>query len=478
MGSIFGDCNLHDAFAFCQFASCSGLLLALALLVCRAGVQHDLSAAIWALKEVCLSFVLLLAMADRVKTLTADRAKTAAISRYVKVFRDELLRDLPDASKVDKNIKRNELLRLGRARFSQEPASVQQQYYKASDIQALPALKRSLELGCVGDTEHKSNMKATPPSSPHPSSGVRELIVRPVSCELIVEQVSPVRELIVRPRSPGSGDCLRELIAHPVRDLIVEPPASSGSAGVWESDVDMSSGGLSAPPSFQANPPQAILDSPRPRLKRSSLASECLEEDPAPAARCGMSSKVGMPQSSTTLASRPSLPVVCSGRPSPSSANQCCVSASAGVGELSEAASNSCAATLPGATAPARLRVSRDDELLHVLGGTLLKLQQRFGHSDGAAVLAASYRLVPHALTVQAPVKVKVAAILSLAAKMNATVGNEDLRTIWRHVAGTRDIENGKMVEQSIFNRFAMDSLDGPFASESMAMFDKRGMKA
>ena len=396
-------------------------------------MQHGLSAAIWALKEGCLSFVLVLAMADRVKTLTADRAKTAAISKYVKVFRDELLRDLPDASRVNKNIKRNELVRLGRARFSQEPASVQLQYYTASDIQALPALKRSLELGSVGDTEHKSSKKAAPPSSPHPSSGVRELIV----------------------------------------DTIVEPPSSSGSAGVRESDVDMSSAGLdsSAPPSFRADPPQATLDSPRPRLKRS-LASECLEEDPAPAARaieCGMSSKVGVPQSSTTSAST---------TPASSDSQS---SASAGVRELSEGASSSGAATLASAAAPARPRLSvpaapssrSRDELINELGGTLRKLQQWFGHSDGASVLAASYRLVPHALTVQAPRKVKAAAILSLAAKMNATVDNKDLRRIWRHVAGTRFTEKCKTVEQSIFNRFAVDGLDGPFANESMAMLDR-----
>ena len=398
-------------------------------------MQHGLSAAIWALKEGCLSFVLVLAMADRVKTLTADRAKTAAISKYVKVFRDELLRDLPDASRVNKNIKRNELVRLGRARFSQEPASVQLQYYTASDIQALPALKRSLELGSVGDTEHKSSKKAAPPSSPHPSSGVRELIV----------------------------------------DMIVEPPSSSGSAGVRESDVDMSSAGLdsSAPPSFRADPPQATLDSPRPRLKRS-LASECLEEDPDTVfdkicLECGMSSKVGVPQSSTTSAST---------TPASSDSQS---SASAGVRELSEGASSSGAATLASATAPARPRLSvpaapssrSRDELINELGGTLRKLQQWFGHSDGASVLAASYRLVPHALTVQAPRKVKAAAILSLAAKMNATVDNKDLRRIWRHVAGTRFTEKCKTVEQSIFNRFAVDGLDGPFANENMAMLDR-----
>ena len=414
-------------------------------------MQHGLSAAIWALKEGCLSFVLVLAMADRAKTLTADRAKTAAISKYVKVFREELLRDLPDASKVNKNIKRNELVRLGRARFSQEPASVQLQYYTASDIQALPALKRSLELGSVGDTEHKSSKKAAPPSSPHPSSGVRELIV-----DTIVEP----------PSSSGSGG---------VRELIVEPPSSSGSAGVRESDVDMSSAGLdsSAPPSFRADPPQATLDSPRPRLKRS-LASECLEEDPDTVfdkicLECGMSSKVGVPQSSTTSAST---------TPASSESQS---SASAGVRELSEGASSSGAATLASATAPARPRLSAPaapssrsrDELLNELGGTLRKLQQWFGHSDGASVLAASYRLVPHALTVQAPRKVKAAAILSLAAKMNATVDNKDLRRIWRHVAGTRFTEKCKTVEQSIFNRFAVDGLDGPFANESMAMLDR-----
>ena len=109
------------------------------------------------------------------------------------------------------------------------------------------------------------------------------------------------------------------------------------------------------------------------------------------------------------------------------------------------------------------------DELMSVLGGTLGKLQQWFGYADGAAVLAASYRIKTHASRVQAPVKLKAAAILSLAAKMNHEVDNEEIRKLWRHVAGAGNIATTKVVEHRIFQRLALDGLTGPYASESLA---------
>ena len=68
-------------------------------------------------------------MARRSKdTLNRDRARTAAISRYVADRRDELLRDISDQVKANKNIKRQELLRLGRLRFHAESEVVQRKY--------------------------------------------------------------------------------------------------------------------------------------------------------------------------------------------------------------------------------------------------------------------------------------------------------------------------------------------------------------
>ena len=90
--------------------------------------------------------------------------------------------------------------------------------------------------------------------------------------------------------------------------------------------------------------------------------------------------------------------------------------------------------------------------------------------------MAASYRIMPHAVRVQAPVKVKVAAILSLGAKLNlrdakeALVDNEGLRKLWCHVASARNIENIKAVEQSIFKRLVLDGLEGPYAEEKLGM--------
>ena len=61
------------------------------------------------------------AMGFRRETLIQDRLRTAAISKYVSTYRDELLRELPDEAKVNQNTKRSGLLRLGRRRFSQLP---------------------------------------------------------------------------------------------------------------------------------------------------------------------------------------------------------------------------------------------------------------------------------------------------------------------------------------------------------------------
>ena len=111
------------------------------------------------------------------------------------------------------------------------------------------------------------------------------------------------------------------------------------------------------------------------------------------------------------------------------------------------------------------------DEVLPVLAGTLGKLQQLFGHGDGTAVLATSYRIAPFALEVSAPVKVKTAAILSLALKMNLTVENGSIQKIWCHVAGAGQLKRIKVVEQNIFERLSLDGLEGPYAKERLAMF-------
>ena len=62
------------------------------------------------------------------RDVVADRARTAAISLYVADHRPELLKHLPEQAKVDKNVKRTELLRLGRSRFCQEAPEAQREY--------------------------------------------------------------------------------------------------------------------------------------------------------------------------------------------------------------------------------------------------------------------------------------------------------------------------------------------------------------
>ena len=251
-----------------------------------------------------------------VRNVAADRAKTAAIAKYVKAFREELLRDIPDEHKVQKEYKRNELLRSGRARFSKEPPSVQQQYFRPGDIQELASPKRSLESGSEGDRERVSSKRGASHSSPR---------ARPLR---LGANVSPEKA-----------------------------PASSGSEGVRELGV----GG-----------------------------------------------------------------------------------------------------------------VSNQDEVSSALYGMLSKLQQWFGHAEGTAVLAACYRIMPHAMRIGAPVAVKAAAILSLAAKMNHAVENKNLRKLWCNLVGSGSIENVKEVEQSIFEQLALDGLEGPYAKERLAMLAER----
>ena len=108
----------------------------------------------------------------RAQTLTKDRLKTAAISEYVAHYREELLRELPDEVKVNKNKKRAELIRLGRVRFSQLPESVQRQYYKGLNTSGTSSRKDIVESEIVRVPLPRSP-KMEPSSLGGP--GVREL---------------------------------------------------------------------------------------------------------------------------------------------------------------------------------------------------------------------------------------------------------------------------------------------------------------
>ena len=102
---------------------------------------------------------------SRAETLLRDRHRTRAICAYVKHFREGLLQELPQ--RVDKANMRNELLRLGRQRFLQEPAMVQHRFMLQSGGRvvvgagtegATPA-KRVLTQGAMILAKRTTNMK-------------------------------------------------------------------------------------------------------------------------------------------------------------------------------------------------------------------------------------------------------------------------------------------------------------------------------
>ena len=240
----------------------------------------------------------------RRETLIQDRLKTAAISKYVSTYRDELLRELPDEAKVNKNTKRSELLRLGRRRFSQLPKSDQDQYFKDAGRK---------------DIVESENVAVR--SSPGNSG------------------VAPLRT-VRGPPSPPRG-----------------PPGGSP---------------------------------PRASLKRSSAF--------------------------------PSEGVV------------------------------------------------KNDEVRLALAASLGVLQKLFGDADGLAALATSHRMAAGMHGFKGPVRVKAAAILSLAVKMELTVENASIRRLWSSVAGERSIEQVKAMERKLFECFSLEGVEGTYAQERLSM--------
>lgn len=253
----------------------------------------------------------------RRETLIQDRLKTAAISKYVSTYRDELLRELPDEAKVNKNTKRSELLRLGRCRFSQLPKSEQDQYFKDAGRK---------------DIVESENV-AVPSSSGN--SGV-----------------SPLRT-VRGPPSPPRG-----------------PPGGS-------------------PPRASLKRPSAFLEEPSPSWIGTSAPSE---------------------------------------------------------------------------------GVVKNDEVRLALAAYLGVLQKLFGDADGLAALATSHRLAAGMHGFKGPVRVKAAAILSLAVKMELTVKNASIRRLWSRVAGERSIEQVKAMEQKLFECFALEGVEGTYAQERLSM--------
>ena len=87
-------------------------------------------------------------------------------------------------------------------------------------------------------------------------------------------------------------------------------------------------------------------------------------------------------------------------------------------------------------------------------------MQRVFDLALGAQILADSYRWLPHAAFIDAPVKVKAAAVLGLALKWNSReAGSKTIHRLWGRVAGGK-MKLVKPVERAIFHRWSMTGLE------------------
>ena len=96
-------------------------------------------------------------------------------------------------------------------------------------------------------------------------------------------------------------------------------------------------------------------------------------------------------------------------------------------------------------------------------------LWKKFGIALGAEIVAGCYRWMPFAVGLrQRPTcPVATAAIVILAAKFfRNDLGNQQIRQIWSHVAGTPLLKEVEEVEHRIFEAWAVGDVPAHFASE------------
>ena len=91
--------------------------------------------------------------AGTVAARAADRMKTRAIAQYVHDWRETLKKAIDDFEKLDKNARRNELLREGRKRFSKEGRDVQYSYLHRIQRGRVADHQRSGACGGAGSGE-------------------------------------------------------------------------------------------------------------------------------------------------------------------------------------------------------------------------------------------------------------------------------------------------------------------------------------
>jgi len=66
----------------------------------------------------------------------SDKVRRQAIHAFVRSHKDELLKELPHRALLNKETKRNELVRVGRIRFAQLPEEMQTRFFETVEVQA------------------------------------------------------------------------------------------------------------------------------------------------------------------------------------------------------------------------------------------------------------------------------------------------------------------------------------------------------
>ena len=84
----------------------------------------------------------------------SDKARRQAIHAFIKSRREELLRDVPHWALRSKDAKRNELVRVGRRRFAEQPEDVQARYFDMVEVGGRVRRRllqpRVVEFWCLG----------------------------------------------------------------------------------------------------------------------------------------------------------------------------------------------------------------------------------------------------------------------------------------------------------------------------------------
>ena len=385
-----------------------------------------------------------------------DRARTHAISRYVAHERDRLLKDIPDRVKAHKELKRRELLRLGRIAFKLEPDHVQQKFYTTRERSIVSSAPSDGAVAQPSASEHATEVAA---------SGSRQAVVATAQATIAAAQPSSSKHA---PQEESSGG------------LVVEP-AKSISVPVDSSLLtERASLGLSSDPVVAGTKRarHTLFTTPLPTATGSGSPQKVgyrrlgLEQDRHGhrGAALGSSNSSSMPVDlpAQSLDARPAkfwhpafyIPE------EESSGGLVVEPLDPDDASAVAAASVVAAAKLAGR----RGKNSYAESLQRCLSEHVPWLFKQFGVALGAEVAGSCYRWISYAASMRdAPAcSVATAAIITLAAKFYRNdLDKQMVRLIWSHVAGTLLHKDVEELEHRIFEFWAVGELpSGDFASE------------